>query len=72
MPVPTPAADALLSNWVTTPSAGSASGATPSFQTYVLTNGIVPKTLADYDIPLRYAYPDAAGNGELNGTLFTP
>jgi hypothetical protein len=68
--VPTPAADALLSNWKTTPSAASTAGATPSFQTYVLANGIVPMKVSDYDIPLRYAYPDAAGNGTLNGTEY--
>jgi hypothetical protein len=72
MPVPTPAADALISNWVSTPAAASAPNATPSFQSYVLGNGIVPKRISDYGIPLRYAYPDAAGNGTLGGTTFTP
>ncbi len=70
--VPTPQADALISNWKSIPGPASASGATPSFQTYGTANGIVPKKLADYDIPLKYAYPDGAGNGTLNGTLFKP
>lgn len=72
VPVPTAQADGLISNWVTAKSAASQPNATPQFEAYVLGNGIVPKKLGDYAIPLKYAYADAAGNGTLNGTTFAP
>jgi hypothetical protein len=71
VPVPTPSADGLITDWVTTKTLSSPSG-TPKFEVYGLANGVVPKRISDYAIPLRYAYPDASGNGTLNGVAFTP
>jgi hypothetical protein len=70
--VPTAASDGVITNWVASKGASSAAGATPQFETYTLSNGVVPKRITDYAIPLRYAYPDAAGNGTLKGTTFPP
>jgi hypothetical protein len=72
VPVPVPQADGLIGNWVASSSVSSAANATPQFESYGLGNGIVPKRIGDYAIPLRYAYADAAGNGTLNGTTFSP
>ncbi len=72
VPVPAPTSDGVITQWVPTKGASSPSGATPQFESYVLGNGIVPKRISDYGIPLRYAYPDAAGYGTLEGTTFPP
>jgi hypothetical protein len=72
VPVPAPSSDGVITNWVTTKAASSPAGTTPQFEAYVLGNGIVPKRISDYAIPLRYAYPDAAGNGTLKNVTFTP
>jgi hypothetical protein len=69
---PTPAADGLITNWSTTSALTSPAGSDPQYTVYQISNGIVPKTISDYAIPLRYAYPDSSGHGTLNGTTFAP
>jgi hypothetical protein len=71
VPVPTPSPDGVVTDWVTTKTLSSPSG-TPRFKVYGMGNGVVPKRISDYAIPLRYAYPDASGNGTLNGVSFAP
>jgi hypothetical protein len=70
--VPASSADGVITDWKTTSTVSSGSGATPQFTAHGLSNGIVPKRISDYSIPLRYAYPDQSGNGTLNGTTFSP
>jgi hypothetical protein len=70
-PVPTPSADGVITDWVTATTLSSPPG-TPQFTVYGMANGVVPKKISDYAIPLRYAYPDASGSGTLNGVSFTP
>ena len=72
VPVPSPTSDGIITNWTTTKAASSQPNAAPQYEAYVLGNGIVPRSISDYAIPLKYAYPDAAGNGTLKGTTFTP
>jgi hypothetical protein len=72
--VPSPKADGVITDWtIAPPSLTSPAGNPAQFTVYPgIGNGIVPKKLSDYTIPLRYAYPDASGNGILKGTTFAP
>jgi hypothetical protein len=70
--VPTLASPGSITNWTVTNAITSMTGADPQYAVYGITNGIIPKRISDYAIPLRYAYPDASGNGTLKGTLFSP
>jgi hypothetical protein len=68
VPVPTPSAAGLITNWTTSQVLASAAGATPSYTVTSLSiPNVIPKKLSDYTIPLRYTYP----MGSLNGTQFT-
>ncbi len=70
---PSPSTDGVITDWVITPSVASTGTASPRYTAYGLANGVVPKRLSDYAIPLRYAYPaDASGSGTLRGTTFPP
>ncbi len=72
VPVPAPSTDGVITNWVTSKATSSPASTTPQFEVYVLANGIVPKKISDYAIPLRYAYPNASGNGTLKNVTFAP
>jgi hypothetical protein len=70
--VPAPAADGVISDWMPTTSLSSTGSAPPQFAVHTMGSGIIPKRISDYAIPLRYAYPDASGNGALKGVTFYP
>jgi hypothetical protein len=70
--VPTPPADGVITDWLPVETLSSGGSAAPQFTTYGIQNGVVPKRISDYAIPLRYAYPAASGNGALKGVTFPP
>ncbi len=71
-PVPTPAADGVITDWMPTSTLASTGTAAPQYTVYGIPNGVLPKHVVDYAIPLKYAYPTATGGGVLEGVTFPP
>lgn len=64
-PVIDPAA--RIEAFTTTTTASSSVNGAPYYKLHTIGNGVVPKRISDYEIPLRYSH-----NGMLNGVAFAP
>lgn len=71
--VPTAASDGVIDNWATTSALTTAASADPQYTAYAIANGVLPKRISDYEIPIRYTHPNASGSGTLDGGItFSP